>query len=112
MIVSFLRHKDLFIEDPDDARLRFKEISSYLSNTYATDVENKIDFECILRRTRSSDLEVAKVRLVVYPFFDQALLGGAWSLLRVSGVGVSAFNFCCGISTDSASAFVVFISSS
>ena len=71
MIVSFLRDGDLFTEDPDDVRLRFKEISSYLNNTYATDVENKIDFECILRRTRSSDFEVAKVCLIVYPFLTR-----------------------------------------
>ena len=44
--------------------------------------------------------------------FDQAPPGGGWSLLRVSGVGVSAFNFGCRISTDSASAFVVCICSS
>ena len=44
--------------------------------------------------------------------FDQAPPGGARSLLRISVIGVIAFNFCCGISTDSASAFVVCICSS
>ena len=56
--------------------------------------------------------KVTEVLVISMFVFDQAPPGGAWSLLRVSGAGVSAFNFCFGISTDSAGAFVVCICSS